>query len=165
MTTRDSATLLLLQQVVSRKIGEQHAQTRTAALVDFDTVGVRDIGLIGDEPIGSVQLNKGATTARITDPAALLAWVAEHLPEQIEAIPATTRVRSACLTALLAEAKAKGVAVSKHGEPIPGIDVGTADPTLQVKPSEDAADVIARAFAEGRIDLGDLSAPVAIEAV
>lgn len=164
MPSRETATLLLLQQVVMRRLSEQHAQTRETAGVDFDTVGVRDIGMIGDEPIGAVQLNKGATTARITDAAALLDWVAEHLPEQIETIPATTRVRSACLTALLAEAKAKGVAVSKDGEPIPGIGVNSADPTLSVKPNEDAADVIARAFAEGRLTLGDLTAPIPIEA-
>ncbi len=161
MSTRESATLLLLQQVVSRRLAEQHAQTRAIALDDFDTVGVRDIGMIGDEPLGAVQLNKGATTARITDPTALLYWVLEHFPEQVESKPV---IRSAYLTALLSDAKSKGVAVTKDGEPIPGIEVGTADPTLSVKPNEDAADVIARAFAEGRLDLGDLSAPVAIEA-
>lgn len=159
--TRDVATLLLLQSVVAKKLAEQSRATRDQAGDAFNVIGMRDVGMIGDEPIGTVQLNKGRETWAVTDEKALLAWVEASFPEQVETV---RRVRPAYVAALLARAKAEGVPITDAGELIPGIQVHESDPTLMVKASEDAPDVIARAFAEGRLNLGDLSAPVAIEA-
>lgn len=161
--TRGVATLLLLQEVVIRQLAHQKGLTREAALDAFDVVGVRDIGVVGDEQIGSVQLTKGATRASVFDEEALIGWLLDQDSENVLTVT-SYQIRPAYLTALLNECKAQGAPVTKDGEVIPGIQVTQADPSLMVKPSEDATDVLARAFAEGRLTLADLTAPVAIEA-
>jgi hypothetical protein len=161
MNTRDTATLVLLQEVVIRQLSTQKNATREQAKEAFDQVGVRDIGVISGEQIGSVQLTKGATRASVTDMDALLKWAQVNAPDQVVTVPV---LRPAYLTALLTGAKAEGVAVTKDGELIPGIDVTQSDPSLMVKPSEDAAEILAREFAAGRLTFADLTAPQAIEA-
>lgn len=161
MGTRETATLLLLQRVVADRLAEQNRITRAQARDDFTVVGQRDVGLIGDEPIGTVQLNKGRETWAVTDERALLAYVKAKMPEQVETIE---RVRPAAVEALRKVAAGKGAAVDDDGEPIPGLSCSVSDPSLMVKPSEDAPDVIALAFFEQRLRFEDLAAPVAIEA-
>lgn len=161
MSRRDTATRLILSRVVRDRLSEADKAIREQARTDFDMPGVRDIGVIGDEQIGSVQLVKGRESWVVTDPAALLAWVKANAPDEVVT---TEAVRSSYVQALLARAKADGVAVDVFtGEQIPGIECRTSAPTLTVKPSEDAAQTIAQAFADGLLSLDDLTPPLAIE--
>lgn len=161
MTRRDTATRLLVLRVLRDRIAAADKDARTIAGTDFDVPGVRDIGLVGGEPIGSVQLIKGRTTPTVTDPDALLAWVRANHPDEVET---TVRVRPSYVAALLGQAKDDGEAVDHAtGEAIPGIDVRQSEPSLNVRPSEDAADTIARAMADGSLSLTDITTP-AIEA-
>lgn len=162
MSRRDTATRLLLSRVVRDRLSEADKAIREQAREDFDVPGVRDIGVIGDEQIGSVQLTKGREAWTVTDPAALLAWVKANASDEVVTVET---VRSSYVQALLARAKADGVAVDAFtGEQIPGIDCRTSEPTLTVKPSSDAQQVIAQAFADGLLSLDDLTPPLAIEA-
>lgn len=162
MSRRDTATRLLLARVVKDRLDAADRGLREQARADFDVPGVRDIGVIGDEQIGSVALTKGKTSWTVTDPQALLEWVKANVPDEVVT---TETVRSSYVQALLARAKADGVAVDVFtGEQIPGIECRTSEPSLNVKPSGDAQQVIAQAFADGVLSLDDLTPPLAIEA-
>jgi hypothetical protein len=161
VSTRETATKLIVARVVRDRLSAADKGLREQARTDFDVPGVRDIGVIGDEQIGSVQLTKGREAWTVTDPAALLAWVKANVPDEVVTVE---QVRSSYVTALLARAKGQGNAVDPFtGELIPGIDCRTSGPTLTVKPSKDAAQTIAQAFADGRLSLEDLTPPLAIE--
>ena len=161
MGTRETAPRLLVARVVKDRLTAADRDLREQARTDFDVPGVRDIGVIGDEQIGSVQLTKAREAWTVTDPAALLAWVKANAADEVVTVE---QVRSSYVQALLARAKADGVAVDAFtGEQIPGIDCRTSEPTLTVKPSADAQQVIAQAFADGVLSLDDLTPPLAIE--
>lgn len=161
MSRRDTATRLILSRVVRDRLADADKAIRGQARTDFDMPGVREIGVIGDEQVGAVQLTKPREAWTVTDPAALLAWVKANAPDEVVT---TEAVRSSYVQALLARAKEDGVAVDRvSGEQIPGIECRTSAPTLTVKPSEDAAQIIAQAFADGVLTLDDLTPPLAIE--
>jgi hypothetical protein len=161
MGTRETATRLLVARVVKDRLTAADRGLREQARADFDVPGVRDIGVIGDEQIGSVQLTKGREAWTVTDPDTLLAWVKANAADEVVTVET---VRSSYVQALLARAKADGVAVDAFtGEQIPGIECRTSEPSLNVKPSDDAAQVIAQAFADGLLSLDDLTPPLAIE--
>lgn len=162
MTTRDTANRLLITRVMKDKLSEADRDLRDRALADFDQPGVRDIGVIAGEQIGSVQLIKGRQAWRVVDNDALLAWVKANHPDEVVTVE---NVRGSYIQAILARAKADGGAFDPEtGDSIPGVDVVHGEPTLNVKPSEDAADVIGRALAEGRLTWEDV-ATAAIEVV
>ena len=161
MSRRDTATNLLISRVVRDRLAAADKAYREQAREDFDVPGVRDIGVIGDEQVGSVQLTKPRESWTVTDPAALLAWVKANA---VDEVVTTETVRPSYVQALLARAKEDGIAVDRvSGEPIPGIERRTSEPTLTVKPSEDAAQVIAQAFADGRLSFADVAAPLPVE--
>lgn len=160
MSRRDTATRLILSRVVRDRLTEADKAIREQARTDFDMPGVREIGVIGDEQIGSVSLAKGRESWVVTDPAALLAWVKANRPSEVVTVE---QVRPSYIGALLMQAKKDGAPVTSGGELVPGIEQRTGDPSLNVKPSEDAAQTIAQAFADGVLSLDDLTPPLAIE--
>lgn len=161
MSRRDTATRLLLSRVVRDRLTEADKAIREQARTDFDMPGVREIGVIGDEQIGSVALTKGKTSWTVTDPQALLEWVKANVPDEVVT---TETVRSSYVQAVLARAKNDGVAVDPFtGEVIPGIECKTSEPSLNVKPSDDAPETIARALADGRLSFAEIIPPPAIE--
>lgn len=161
MSRRDTATRLIVARVVRDALQRADTALRASASADFDVPGVREVAVVGNEPIGHVQLNKGSQTWSVTDLPALLAWVEANRPGEV----VTTRVvRSSFITAVLERAKADGAAVDRaSGEAIPGIGVRNSPPTLSVKPGPDAAQVVAAAFAAGDLSFADVALP-AIEA-
>jgi hypothetical protein len=162
VSRRDTATSLIVSRVIRDRLQAADKAFRERAREDFDVPGVRDIGVIGDEQIGSVSLTKGRESWTVTDPEALLEWVKANFPQEVVT---TEAVRSSYVQALLARAKADGVAVDAFtGEQIPGIEQKVSEPTLTVKPSEDAAQVIAQALADGTLTLADVVTPLPIEA-
>lgn len=88
----------------------------------------------GDD-FGTVTLVPGRIGARITDPAAFLAWVAERYPEQI-----IQTVNPAFAERLLATAARKGDPVDDEGELVPGVTVGQGSGYLTVRPTTAAKD-------------------------
>ena len=160
MSRRDTATNLLVSKVVRDRLAAADKAYREQARDDFDVPGVREIGLVGDEQIGSVQLVKGRESWVVTDPDALLAWVKANRPEEVVTVE---QVRPSYVGALLMQAKKDGAPVTSDGELVPGIEQRTGEPSLTVKPSEDAAQTIAQALADGLLTLADIAAPLPIE--
>lgn len=74
--------------------------------------------------VGSVRLDKGATSAFVTDMDALIAWCEDNFTDALETIT-RRQIRSSNLSAILDQAKKDGLAVAASGELIPGIEVLT----------------------------------------
>jgi hypothetical protein len=165
MTERSAATRLVALRVLKDAITEADTQARadiqTGMAVGDRTTAV--VHLDGEAVVvGHVQLTKGSssTTAAVTDTEALLAWVKEHCPSEVQTIEL---VRSSFQKVLLDRVKADGGWYDEAtGEilDVPGVTVtpGTPRPTLVVKPAEGAAEVVRAAWASGALPLTDLTA-------
>lgn len=153
MSTREIATRLLMMRALKDRVTQVDNAMRAAARTEgFDVAGVRQIGVVGQDQIGSVQVTKGATSWRVTDMAALLQWVKANAPTEVETVE---QVRPAYVTKLLGDCKA---GVLPDGGIPDGVDLIEGSPTLAVKPSPDAADVIERAVADGTLKWADVLA-------
>lgn len=156
LSRQDAATRLLAIAVLKVRIAEEEKRLRNQLTTGLVT-GAREAGVIdATDPettaLGFVSKRKGATTTKVTSPDALLAWVKERLPWEIVT---TEAIRSAFLLRLLDAVKKDGGWVDHNGQlhDVPGVQVITGDPTLQVKPSEDAARLVAEALADRRLEL------------
>lgn len=147
---RDAATEVLILTVLGKEVAKALTQARRRAQMALDQPGMRDMGVVGDEQIGAVQLKNGATSFKVSDPAALLAWVKANHPTEVHTVE---QVRDTYITALIHQAKAVGAPVTKDGEEIPGIERHDSDPNLEARPSPDAAQVIGAALASGALTL------------
>ena len=106
----------------------------------------------GGPDIGTVTLANGATRAAVGDTEAYEAWVRKAHPEQIETVPATTRINPEFTARITSAAKKLGIAVdAETGEEVPGIVVLTGEPYPMVKLAEDARDVVASAWQKGQL--------------
>lgn len=151
MSTRDTATRLIVMRVLQDRVRTRDAAMRSAASsAGFDVAGVRDVGLVGEEVIGTVQVTAGSETWNVTDEAALLEWVRANAPTEVEQVE---RVRPAFLTRLLGDVKAGEFSADTVPD---GITRRLGSPTLSVKPAPDAAKVIEQAVADGRIRWADV---------
>lgn len=151
MSTRDTATRLIVMRVLQDRVRAADAAMRSAAASSgFDVAGVRDVGLVGEEVVGTVQVTSGSETWNVTDEAALLEWVRANAPTEVEQVE---RIRPAFLTRLLGDVKAGEFA----DDTIPdGITRRVGSPSLSVKPAAGAARVIEQAVADGRIRWADV---------
>lgn len=156
LTAHDRATRLLALRVLKDWIAAEDRALREEMCADL-VVGERYSGLLDpadkESLLGFVQLTKGRESATVTDPAALLAWVEDHCPDEVVT---TRQVRPAFVTALLGSVKADGGWIEPHtGQllDVPGIEVRTASPTLTVKPTAEADALVAEAVATRRLPL------------
>lgn len=165
MSDRLAATRLIAARVLRDLLAEQDSQLRQDMQAGM-VVGDRATAVVyeNDEPVvvGHVQLTKGTstTTAAVTDAEALLAWVKEHAPTEVQTVEL---VRPSFQKTLLDQVKSVGGWLDPAtGEllDVEGVTVtpATPRPTLTVKPTDDAADVVRRAWADGRLSLTDLTA-------
>lgn len=135
----------ILADLLDQADKDTRADVRTTWMV-----GDRKGAALAGRPAGHAQLKKGATYAKVTDPAAFEAWVSSNRPDEVEQI-AATRVRPAYQAALLAAAKKAGAAVTPDGEEIPGVTITTGEPTVAVSVAEDAAELLAEAWQSGEL--------------
>lgn len=91
MTERKAAAgVALLQKAVLDALQGANDTTRSEVAAMFD-VGDRETAKTPDgTPLGAVRLQKGKTTARITDRQAVIAWCAEHMPALLTDEPEDT---------------------------------------------------------------------------
>jgi hypothetical protein len=119
---------------------------RAAILAWVEDAGLQKAGweVTGDggEVYGSVRWNAGRTSARVADPAALLAYVQERYPTEVRDVPT---IQERFLADLL---KRVGDGTYPGGPP-PGVTVVEGDPFLTITPS-DAAKKQARDVLEGQ---------------
>jgi hypothetical protein len=150
VSIEDLARRAVVERVVADKVKASQADTK-AALMDAMEVGDRKVAKIGDTSVGYVIITKGRQTWRVSDPAALLAWVKANMPTEVVV---TESVRESYVTALLNGAKAAGAPVDpRTGEVVPGIEVAEGDPYASVRPNEAAEVAVAEAWNSGELDL------------
>jgi hypothetical protein len=152
---------LLVLKVLAARIAEADADTRDAIHGRVD-VGVSLPGYLTaedaaaaragevDRCLGKVGLSKPSRSWKVTDAEAFTAWVLEHAPDEVEHRPV---VRNSFVSAVLASCKADGGWVTPSGEILEpaGVELSLGRPTLQVRPSADAPDLVAAALAAGML--------------
>lgn len=135
------ARRLLLESAILAALTERNKAARKEASKLFE-VGDAQTARVGSESLGRVRKDKGRTSAVVADRRAFQAWIEENLPDEIEEVPATYRIRPATEKAILDRAKKDGGAFDRAtGEEIPGVAIRTSDPTLNVSAEELAGQV------------------------
>jgi hypothetical protein len=144
------ATLALCKWLRDRlKDWEAEAKAHLALLQ-----GERKAAVVGGQVVGHVTMAKGRRTARVANDAALLAYVKDHYPTEVEAVE---QVRPAFLKQLLDGASKKGALVDSDGVVIDGlIDVVDGDPYPMSKLLDDADIVIAGMLNRGELGVNGL---------
>ena len=158
----DPALITLAASVLKKVIAGTDADARERLLMALDPGDRKAVWL--DTPNGKVKVGTitvtdpapGKPYRKITDPAAFLAWVKEHRPDEVIH---TESVRSSYEQVILNRPEA-----DDNGEVIdnpPGVEWMEGSPaasTVQVRPSEDAARAISAAVAAGTVSLADVLA-------
>ncbi len=103
--------------------------------------------------IGTVSVVEGRTTAKVTDPDALLKWVQVNAPTEIETVH---RVRESYVGALLSRCEnVDGAAMhAKTGELLPGVGFTVGDTYARVTATHDQQAAFVEAWWRG--DLADV---------
>ncbi len=105
--------------------------------------------------IGTVTVVEGRTTAKVTDPDALLKWVQVNAPSEVETV---ARVRESYVGALLARCEnVDGAAMhGKTGELLPGVGFTVGDTYARVTATHDQQAAFVEAWRRG--DLASIPA-------
>jgi len=156
----DLLVRLLVLKVLTARIEEADADTRADVHGQLDVGDSRSAYLTpedaaaarrGEEDrlLGKVGLSRPSRSWKVTDQEKFTAWVLEHAPDEIDHKPV---VRNSFITAVLASCKKDQGWVDPltHEVLIPaGVELTLGRATLQVRPSEHAADLVAEAMASG----------------
>jgi hypothetical protein len=150
VTARDTARDLAVLKVLGERLkGAKAALDRQAR--ELMEPSDRSAVKLDGELVGTVTLAEGRSTAKVTDPRELLAWVKEHYPTEVVTVE---QIRPAFLAKLLDVAKDAGFGVvPETGDVVPGIDVGAGDPYPMVRLTADADAVVEVAWRAGRLPL------------
>lgn len=154
MTLRELAMPLVLARVLRDRIIAAATELSAEALTSSDA-GDRKVAKIGEQEIGGVTVAHGKRSAYVADVDAVLSWVTEHHPDEVEVIY-TSQVRPVFLAAILRTVTRDGGWLNKQtGEiiPVDGVEISAGSPYLIVKPNDDAQKVVEEAWQSGRIDL------------
>jgi hypothetical protein len=123
-------------QLVSKLVADHGAGFKSNLLAAMADTGAERIRVTDDDgtDLGAVCLSAGRTSAKVTDPAAFLAWVAQRHPSEL-----VQAVRDSFTKKILDAVTAAGEPVdTATGEVIPGVEVTTGDPFLTVRPTDEA---------------------------
>lgn len=113
---------------------------------------------IGDELIGWLSIPQPRKTAEVTSEAKFQAWVEEKHPSEIVTDP---RVRPSFAELVLKSVRERGGYLDKGtGElaDVPGVERGTGEPYPKVDLEDGAGLVIAAAWRDGSINIGQMLA-------
>jgi hypothetical protein len=142
------------------KVKTAYDQARVDALEALSPGDRLHAALPDGADIGTVTVVDGRTSAKVTNPAALLEWVRVNAPDEVEQVP---RVRESYVGALLSRCEnVDGAAMhAKTGELLPGVRFETGDPYARVTQTTDQLAAFVAAWAGG--DLPPL--PLLLESV
>jgi hypothetical protein len=160
-----------LKQTVNRAVLAKWMQDRIKGIRDDLSRDAKDAMDAGDRKkavledgtvIGSVTITDPKWQPKVSDMAALEAWVRENAPTEIEQPPAPPeRVRPAFVAALLgrvARVPTEQAAVDPEtGEVIPGIEYERRPSNATVTVTDDHAAAIETALQDGRLDMRSLT--------
>lgn len=147
MSTREDR-LLAGRQVFTKVIQSDVKAAFDATREQLEPMLAADEGVAAELPdgtrIGTVKRSKAKRSAVVTDPAALLAWVLEHRPEEL-----VQSVNPAFVAYLMAQVRKHGAAVYEAtGEIVPGVEWQTGAPSYLPQPDPDMVPMIRAKFAE-----------------
>lgn len=159
--SREPAVALVALRVVKDMLTVADSQLRSQVEAGM-LVGDRTTAALEDGTVvGHVQRKKGSAggrvTAAVTDEGALLRWARQHAQHLV-----TEHVSLPSQRALLEIVKTEGGWPDPDtGEvlPVPGIDMSVSPdgkPSLEVRPTPDAAEIIRQAWADGRLTLASI---------
>ena len=118
--------------------------------------GAREPAMINGIEVGTVTMTRPSRTVIVKDEDALLAWVQDNVPTEVETVQ---RIRPAYRTKLLDQVKNLGALVDADGVVYDGIvEVSLGEPHSMVKNSEEAGIVISGMLSAGRITTASLKA-------
>ncbi len=145
---REIATRLIAIGVVQAELKAEETRLRQE-FGKVSEIGDRSTAKLGDTPLGTVTMCEGSSTPLVADYDALLAWVLENHPEQIERKPS---VRHSFVEVLKSHVKDFGGLVDEDGvvQPVPGIEIREGDPKPMVKASAGAKSAVLDAIRDGR---------------
>lgn len=151
MTARDIARDLLVLKVLSERLREAKTPLEAHArelMEPSDRTAVK----MGDELLGTVTVVNGRRTPRVADERALLAWVKDQYPSEVQTVET---VRPAFVKAVLDAARDFGEPVDpRTGEVgVPGVVVGTGESYPMIRLTADADAVVATAWQAGRLPM------------
>ncbi len=130
------------RQVVAHILGKEVAELTKQIRAVLEDKIEPDTAVAAKLPdgtrIGKVLRTRAATTTRVRDEAALLAWVKAHRPAEI-----VESVNPAYVRALLDQAKRHGHAFdTETGEVIPGIEQAEGSAAYRPTPSREARAIV-----------------------
>lgn len=131
---QEAARTTMAAKLISDAVAAEHKPVKAELLDTMTAAGaerVRVTDADGDN-LGTVSLSAGRASAKLTDPAAFTAWVAERYPSEM-----VQAVRGSFTGKVLEQATALGEAVDQAtGEVIPGVEIVTGDPYVTVRPND-----------------------------
>jgi hypothetical protein len=155
MTERDAVIRVAALKALYDKVREAYNQARADAVAALSPGDRLHAALPDGSDIGTVSVVDGKTTAKVTNPAALLEWVKVNAPDEVESVP---RVRESFVGALLARCEnVDGAAMhAKTGELLPGVAFTVGDSYARVTRTDDQQAAFVDAWREGHFAWGVL---------
>lgn len=150
MNPKQAAVRAAALKVLSDKVKAANDEAKSEALGVLDPGDKLSASYQGAK-LGSVSVSNGRVSARVTDPEAFAAWVAEHYPTEVVHKPV---VRDAFAKAVLDASKNAGEPCAPDGTlDVPGVQVSEGDPYVSVRLAEGAEEVVRRMVADGAMEL------------
>jgi hypothetical protein len=145
---RDVAVRVAALKALYDRVREAYNQARIDALGALTPGDRLHAALPDGSDIGTVTVVDGRTTAKVTNPAALLEWVKVNAPDEVETVPT---VRESYVGALLSRCEiVDGAAMhAKTGELLPGVVFATGDPYTRVTQTEEQQAAFIEAWRDG----------------
>jgi hypothetical protein len=147
---RQAAIRVAALKALRDKVSDAYNQARADAVAALSPGDRLHAALPDGSDIGTVSVVDGKTSAKVTNPAALLKWVQVNAPDEVEQVP---QVRESYLGALLARCEnVDGAAMhAKTGELLPGVRFETGDPYARVTQTHDQAEAFVSAWRAGTL--------------
>ncbi len=152
---RDTAVRVAALKALYDRVRDAYNAARAEAADTLQPGDRLRATLAGGADIGTVTVVEGRTTAKVTDPDALLKWVQVNAPSEVETV---ARVRESYVGALLSRCEnlggtdAVGAAMhGKTGELLPGVGFTVGDAYARVTQTHDQQAAFVEAWWAGEL--------------
>jgi hypothetical protein len=160
---RQAAVRVAALKALLDKVRDAYEQARADAGATLSVGDRLHAALPDGADIGTVSVTAGRTTAKVTNPAALLEWVRVNAPDEVETVAV---VRESYVGALLSRCEnVDGAAMhAKTGELLPGVRFETSDPYTRVTQTHEQQAAFAEAWRTDKVSrvIDELDAAVAM---
>ena len=147
----------LAEAQILKDLKAAQARTRAELAELFADAGEREVGLLLDHRIGTVELRAGIESWAVVDPDAFGDWVLQNFPDEAARV-SSVEVRSSFRDAVLAKCKSDGAFYvnEESGEVFipPGVARRKGAPSLVERPDKHAGFVVREWLGEAAERLG-----------